>query len=455
MSVKTKKEAEDLIYRSYLRARDFLPKGDDSLTRDIGLTRRLLERIGRPDEGGRFILVTGSKGKGSTARMIAALLAACGHKVGLFTSPHLLDFTERIRVNGRPISDERFVEIMSGIESAVTTIESELPSHKYLGPIGIALAAALIHFKAENTDINVIECGRGGRYDEANVLDNRWAVLTPIMAEHLGPLGKTIMDVAAHKIGIVKAATEAVIIGRQHDAEVMRFLRGRLSEKNARVFAFGEAMQAVDVRMDRRGTHFKVWTDQRRYGSLDLALLGSFQADNAAVAIKTCEAVEGRALEAATVRRVMKDIEWPGRCELIGVDPAVLLDGAIHRRSAEYVEEVIRAMGVKDVVTVAGVSRDKDYEGVYAVCARFSRTLIVTEPERSHKAFPPDALAAAARCGASAESVKPLYKALERARALAPELILVVGTQTFLAEARRLLRSAETSALSPVIGRTP
>ncbi len=213
--IKSMKEAEDLIYDSYIRAIGNVKERGDAKVRRLELTRELFQSLHSPDQGQRYILVTGSKGKGSTSRMISSILAHLGYKVGLFSSPHLVHFNERIRINGKAIPDEDFIRISNQILKPVRDIQEKLPVDHYLGPIGINLAIAALYFKENETDINVIECGRGGRFDDTNILQNEYAVITPIMEEHLPDLGPKLENIVFHKTGIVKPNTKAVYISEQ------------------------------------------------------------------------------------------------------------------------------------------------------------------------------------------------------------------------------------------------
>ncbi|WP_188694381.1 bifunctional folylpolyglutamate synthase/dihydrofolate synthase [Pullulanibacillus camelliae] len=428
-------EAEALVYRSFLKAEPYIPQADDAVTRDIALTRRLLDAIGSPDEGMPTVLVTGSKGKGSTSRLISSLLSHHGYRVGLFTSPHLVSFTERIRVEGRAIPEIDFVRLMTQIRPFILEISDQLPKSKYLGPIGINLAIAMLYFKEQKTDIVVIECGRGGRFDDTNVLANSWAVITPIMTEHKAQLGPTLKHIAWHKLGIVKAMTQQVIIGRQKGLNL-----GEMKAwEDKQVHAFNIAFSAQNIRMTAEGTRFDVHTKLKPYPHLRLPLLGDFQADNAAVAIQTVEAITGGKLDDYRVKACFRSVQWPGRCEIVCRQPTIILDGAIHRESAEYLKRIVHALHPASVMTLIAVSEDKDYPGVIAVCASFSTALIVTAPEHSHKQFPKTALAVAKRYHATSQEILPLQRALSYAKAEAPELILIVGTQTAVGEAKLLL----------------
>jgi dihydrofolate synthase/folylpolyglutamate synthase len=436
---KDMKEAEDFIYSSYLRAEKYIPKADDSITRKPALTRELLDRIGKPDASMKIILVTGSKGKGSTSRFISSLLANFGYKVGLFTSPHLVNFNERIRINGKAISDYDFVRLCNDIAPSMYEIEEKLPESEYQGPVGIALAVALRYYHEQNVDYAVIETGRGGRYDDTNVLENDWAVITPIFKEHIMNLGPTLQDIVKHKIGIVKRNTKEVFFNRQSE-EVKEYIHEMWNVRTTKAYYFGEQFVSKNVTMDKQGTHFDVVTEKAHYTNLCFPLLGAFQADNAATAIKVCESIIAKPIEETIVKQTFSTIQWPGRCEIIDKNPTVILDGAINAESTEYVRELMRTIGGKNVVSIIGVPADKDYEGVIRVASTFSSHLIISRPEHSHKLFPDDGLKVAEKYsqGKSIET-ETLTEAIKIAKSyINVDAILIIGTQTFIGNAKKI-----------------
>jgi len=438
MRINSVKEAEDLIYRSYVRAIKHITEVRDEKVRKPELTRQLLDQIGSPDSGQRFILVTGSKGKGSTSRFISSLLSHLGFKVGLFTSPHLVDFNERIRVDGKAIPDQYFIRIANEIKDTVLSIEAELADAEYQGPVGIALAVAVRYFQEMRTDINVIECGRGGKYDDTNVLKNEWAVITPIMEEHVLNLGPSLEQIVEHKLGIIKAETKKVYVNKQ--SQTVEQLMEIKMEATKKYFRYAKEFSIDSINLTANGTKFDVQTNNNFYKGLTVPLLGEFQALNAGIAIKLAEDVLGKPLDAQIVQDCLANIQWPGRCELVQRDPIVILDGAINQETAEYVKEVIAIINQdvqRNTISIVSVPANKDYEGVIKVLSTVSDQIIVTVPDISHLPFPEDDLDLAQKY--KANSVK--YATLEQAFSYAKEkagLIAIVGTQTFIGNAKRL-----------------
>ena len=177
-------EAVRYIFSTYVKSAPHRPPGLDRDVRQPWHTRQLLDGLGAPDRLLRTIKVTGSKGKGSTARMIAGLLQVHGYRVGLFSSPHLVDFTERIRVDGKAISEPEFMEILAAVRPLADRLAADFAPREYFGPVGLVAVVACLYFARRSTDVNVFELGRGARYDDVNQMAGEWAVLTPVLWEH-------------------------------------------------------------------------------------------------------------------------------------------------------------------------------------------------------------------------------------------------------------------------------
>ncbi len=439
MTFQTMKEAVPYIYSSLLKAKPFQNEENDALTRAPYLTKELLTALDLLPAKEKVILVTGSKGKGSTSRMMAAILRKLGLKVGLFTSPHLIDYNERIRVNGKAISDEAFLTYLNQHAPVIDRITASIenPQH-YLGPTGILLSVALAHFQQEATDINVIEIGRGGTYDDTNVLENKWAVLSKVMEEHLGFLGQSLEDIVRHKVGIMKECTDYAVIGRQSE-EAMEMIHSLVVESAA---FFGTDYVPSNISTSLSGSTFTLQTMFGRYDDFSLPLLGSFQVENAALAIQACETVVGRGLPDDLLKEALSELRWPGRLEVVAEDPTVVLDGSINRVSAVYLKEILPLVDARKVATIIAVPENKDYEGVIKVCSEFSDILVVTTPDNSHKTFPSDAHAVARKYHTGAMEVGFLSEAVKLVRNCSPTLIFIVGTQSMIGSAKEIWKDS-------------
>ena len=455
-------EAVRYIFSTYVNSAPHRPPGLDRDVRQPWHTRQLLDGLCAPDRLLRTIKVTGSKGKGSTARIIAGLLQVHGYRVGLFSSPHLVDFTERIRVDGRAIGESEFMEILADIRPLADRLAANFAPHEYFGPVGLVAVVACIYFARRATDVNVVELGRGARHDDVNQVAGEWAVLTPVLREHAEQLGPDIRSIIDNKAGVMDDGMRGVILGRQSPEALAQLLReaerlalpvrrlgggsagraeecfdgrrgGRAEERLDEQFGVEGVTAAVD------GVRFSLWTGRRVYGAQHLSLQGRHQADNAAVAVAAAEAFHGAPLDPEAVRRHLGRLAFPGRCQVIQGNPAVLIDGAINRESANYVSEFIGTLGVQSVISVIAVPADKDYVGVLEVMAAVSEQIIVTCASNPHLEFPADALEVATRMLPS-ETAADLEEAVGKAKrrlGAARGLIAVVGTQSLVADALR------------------
>jgi dihydrofolate synthase/folylpolyglutamate synthase len=439
MTLQTMDEAVPFLYSSLMKAKPYQLEENDAITRAPHLTKELLDNLSLIPPKEKVILVTGSKGKGSISRMIAAILRSMGLKVGLFTSPHLVHFNERIRVNGKAISDEAFLLYLNRHKGQIDEVTSRIenPVH-YLGPTGILLSVALAHFKDEHTDINVIEIGRGGTCDDTNVLNNKWAAVSKVMEEHIGYLGQTLKEITEHKLGIVKECTEHAVIGKQ-SVEALAIVQNKLDD---RALFYGQDYEPKLSEMNLHGSEFEVKSKLTEYKNLFLPLLGSYQVENAAVAIQACECIVGGKIPVDIIRKSFGQLRWPGRLEIVDEDPVVLLDGSINRVSAAYLTEVLPLIDSSKVACIIAVPENKDYEGVIKVCSEFASILIVTTPDNSHKSFPKDALAAARKYHAEAIEVDLLSSAVKLVKDLNPTAIFIIGTQSMIGSSKEIWKDS-------------
>ncbi|MFS8580060.1 MAG: bifunctional folylpolyglutamate synthase/dihydrofolate synthase, partial [Novibacillus thermophilus] len=290
----TVQDVEQWVYASYLRAKDRLTDTLDEKVRRPQLTRLLLDRLASPDRSDYNVVVAGSKGKGSTSVMLAEILRQHGWRVGLFTSPHLICFTERIRLNGDVISDGDFVRLARRVKEVADPIAERLAEHEYVSPVGLAAVMAALYFHEQGTDVNIWECGRGALFDDVNQVVHQEAVITPILSEHLTQLGPDWQEVVRHKLGVVTSTVRHVYIGKQ-DPQVEREIRRRTGGwKELEIVWAGRDVCVSGVHTGMRGTAFTVQTERGRYEKLMVPLIGEFQADNAALAVACAENVVQR-----------------------------------------------------------------------------------------------------------------------------------------------------------------
>jgi dihydrofolate synthase/folylpolyglutamate synthase len=446
-------EAITYVFRSLRKLRGVEMRPDE-LSRDVAPTRRLLQATGLlsprlNDESltakREYAVVTGSKGKGSTTVLTAKLLQHLGHTVGMITSPHLVTYRERIRVNGRAIPEADLVRILDELAPEIDAIEATLSENQYFSPQGIFLAVALRWWDEQNVNAAVLEVGRGGRFDDIAVVPNKLSLFTPIMLEHTAYLGPTLERIAWHKSGIIKPHSYAYSVPQP--TEVLEVLELEAQTQDAE-FAWIAPMDMGEyVGKTERGLLMRLG----RYGEMELALHGRYQIENATLAVQGAGNMHARlpgmphgsAEYVAAIRAGLGDVRWPGRLQKLQDKPAVYLDGAINAASARSLADSLQGDLSDPVIGIVAVPDDKDYDGVYKEIGIISDSLIITETERNqilHFPSAEQAINAARRYNNDVTHIPTLEAAVEEARARAGTdgTILIVGTQSIVADATLL-----------------
>lgn len=442
--------AASFLFKSIQRA---MASGDlnkpDQVIRDLRPTQVLLERLGSPTVAGGMMLVTGSKGKGSTSIIAAAVLKTLGYRVGLMTSPSLVNFRERIRVDGRAIPADDFIRLVERIVPHVEEIDAGLPPDGYFSPTGMILALALMHFAASDVQVAVIEAGRGGRFDDTRLVDNAVSVLTPIMYEHTHELGPTLTDIAWHKAGIIKPGNGVVSAAQEQEA--LAVVEREVAEQHAHLRLLKRDFEASLVApgtLDRPGLTLTLRTATHDYGEVWLSLLGDYQVENTAVAVSGVEALlekmdalPGPATLDHAVREALARVTWPGRCQVLLESPLTFLDGAINDESAGLFRESVADLVRPPVSALMSVPDTKDYRGVFRQMGRIASSAVITRFDSPYLTFPNDdvALAAAREHFRTAEVRPDFAAAYQEARRLAGDggTVLIVGTQSLSKAALR------------------
>ena len=377
----TAKEAEDYIYSSYMRASRFQDYGAaDAKKRCPELSRRIIRSL----SGTPACVVTGSKGKGSAACMLASILDR-RLKTGLMTSPHIIDFRERFRAGGKMIPEDAFARAVESVRPAFDRIEADLPPEKCISPMGIQTAAALSWFREEGTGFNVLECGKGARYDDVKNARHAYALINSIFLEHTRELGGTLREIAADKAHVMDGEQKKVYCAAQ-DPEALDEILGRAREYGTDVLLYGRDFTAESIRFTKTGMCFDLVLPGGRFKDLRVPLLGEHQAKNAALSAALAEDVLG-GLSEMELREALSGISWPGRQEILSEKPFVLLDACINRVSARSTAETLRRLGFSHLTAVIGIPDDKDFEGVAAEMADVSDRIILTRSGNPHYVF--------------------------------------------------------------------
>ena len=406
--------------------------------------RALLTRVGDPHRRYPVLHIGGTNGKGSTAAMVASILQAAGHRVGLYTSPHLIDFRERIRVNGAMIPESRVTDLVDTLRAAAA------PD---LAPtfFEFTTALALRYFAECHVDVAVLEVGLGGRFDATNVVEPLVAAITTIGLDHEAYLGSTIEAIAFEKAGIIKPGVP-VVLGRIGEP-ARRVIEARAAEEGASVFRLERDFHCEGCSpADCRYTGLAL-----RSAHLRCPLQGRFQLDNLACALALIELVQERGVPVpeAAIRTGLQQVAWEGRLEIVGAAPTVMVDGAHNPAAAtvlaEYLAEWRRARPAARVSLIVGMMRDKHPREFLAPLLPLVDRLILTQADLPRAATGSELRALLGDDVPSAQVAPTPADALAFARraAAATDLICVTGSLMLVGEIKALLRGC---SLSPVRG---
>ncbi|MDZ5621705.1 folylpolyglutamate synthase/dihydrofolate synthase family protein [Nocardioides sp. HM23] len=399
----------------------------------------LLGLLGRPETAYRSIHLTGTNGKTSTARMVEALLAACGSRTGRFTSPHLESMRERISLDLHPIDVDRFVRSYQAVaeQAAVVDCASTHPVSFFEMTVAMAYQA----FAAHGVDAAVVEVGMGGRWDATNVITADVAAILPVALDHTDYLGPTVEAIAAEKAGIIKAGAAAVS-ARQPD-DVSAVLCARADAVGAELAVEGRDFAVTRRSPTASGQLLSFRGLHRQYDDVPLALHGEHQAQNAAVAIASAEAFLGGPLDVDLVRTVLGRVASPGRFEIRPGTPPVVLDAAHNPHGARALARNLAEQVSGRTIAVLAVMADKDYSAVLHELEGVV-DLVVCTRNSSPRSLPADELAAQAtdvfgpsrvHLAADVASGLAAARALADARPGSTDVVLVTGSVVTVGDA--------------------
>jgi dihydrofolate synthase / folylpolyglutamate synthase len=406
-------------------------------------TRRAVELLGDPHRAYPIIHVTGTNGKTSTSRIIESILRAYGLRTGLMTSPHLTRVNERIVIDGLPISNRALAANWEDIRPYLALVDGELVAagEERLTFFEALTVLAYASFAEAPIDVGVIEVGMGGEWDSTNVADGQVAVFTPIALDHTQRLGSTIAEIARTKSGIIKPVANVVSARQQPEALAELERATELTESTIAVEGTGFALESTTVAVG--GQVITVRGLAEVYREHFLPLFGDHQAQNAAVAIAAVESFLGggaQPLVGDVLAEGLATVTSPGRLQIVGTEPTVLVDAAHNPHGAAALATALGEYFTFDeVAVVLGVLADKDAAGIIAALAPIATVFVATQ-SGSDRAVPADDLAELVReAGAEVSETESAADALAEARewaAKAPKrAVLVTGSITLVGEA--------------------
>jgi dihydrofolate synthase/folylpolyglutamate synthase len=405
----------------------------------------LLDRVGNPHRALRVLHIGGTNGKGSTAAMVAAVLQHSGRRVGLYTSPHLIEFRERIRVNGCMIAKPQ-------VEALIARVRGVLTDNLEPTFFELTTALAFLYFADAEVDIAVLEVGLGGRFDATNVVEQPLAcAITTIGLDHQEYLGHTEESIAFEKGGIIKPFVP-VVIGRMGE-EAEQVLRRIARDRSAPLWQLGR-----DFGMEGYGLDQRTYRGATRVcEDLSCSLAGSHQWDNAACALALLEAASHAGIEtdATAARHGLRSVSWEGRLESIDESPKVMLDGAHNPAAAQALAAYLRDFSLSHptarIILVWGMMRDKDRRGFIAPLLPLVSEIVLTQATLARAATVQELRAALHEWqGPVREAVLPVDAlTIARSRALPHDLICIAGSLMLLGDIKAAVRGC---GLSPIRG---
>ncbi len=418
------------------------------IARGLGRIEALCDLLGSPQNSCPVIQIAGTNGKGSTAIVIDTLLRSLGLRVGRVSSPHLQEITERIAIDGEPISTERFDELVAEIQPYVDLVDAQQIDGVSMTFYEVMTALAYTAFSQAPVDVAVVEVGMGGSWDATSVADAAVAVICPIDYDHTQILGSTLTEIATEKAGIIKPGSSAVLAGQ--DPEAAKVLIARAAEVGAKVYLEGVDFGLIDRQLAVGGQVLRIETADGPLGDLVLPLFGAHMARNAALAVAACEAfLGGRALPADVIADGLDAVVAPARLEIVRRSPTMVLDTCHNPHGARAtVDALTESFDFNPLIGVVAMMADKDVRGVLEVLAEAVTTIVVSGISGTTRAMAPEALAEVASevFGADRVVMRPsLADALDEAVRLADEAgpgagILIAGSVYAAGEARTLLR---------------
>lgn len=411
-----------------------------------GLERieKLLDLLGNPHRSCKYLHIGGTNGKGSTAAFAAAMLEESGYRVGLYTSPYLVEFTNRMAINGQDIPRKRLVELVRKIKPLVEKIAAD-PALGQPTEFEVVTALAFCYFAGESPDIVVLEVGLGGRLDATNVVEPLVTAIATISLEHTQVLGNTVEEIAREKAGIIKGGAPVVT---QAGGAALPVLENACREKKVPLYQLGRDFHAEINTRNIEGQTFNYHGLSRNYNDLNIPLLGDYQVNNAALAIAAGELLcrNGFSIPEAALRAGLKKTRWPGRLEVVRRSPLVVIDGAHNLEAFQGLRRGVRQTFQYDrLIMVLGILSDKAAQNILSEILPLADRLILTKPNSPRSADPYELekivreMMPGLPCDISPEIPAAMNLALKQSEK--GDLVLVAGSLYLVSDARHYLKN--------------
>ena len=400
----------------------------------LEITRTLLERAGTPQQQFLCVHVAGTNGKGSTSAFLAAILQAAGYRVGLYTSPHLQSFCERIRIDGTAISESEVV----ALTETIRPLTAQLPVTFFEFTTVMALCA----FAGHKVDIAILETGLGGRLDATNAVTADLSVITPISLDHQEHLGTTLTAIAGEKAGIIKECVP--VICSEQEEEVFAVVHRQAATRHAPLLCAG---RDFFVTMNEAGSFDYHDNGNHRLQALESGLPGDHQPRNAALAIAAAYRLrqQGLNISDAAIRQGLAQVDWPGRLEWWGGKRQILLDGAHNAAGALVLATYLKKLKAPALHWLVGVKNDKNFHEILAAILPLTTNLYAVAPPEVKATEPEELVSVARQANVPAQTFASVAEGLQAARRACKsnDIILVAGSLFLVGAVRELLCNEE------------
>ena len=398
---------------------------------ELTQVKKILNAIGNPHKEIQAIHIGGTNGKGSTAAMMSSILQKEGYRVGLYTSPHLIRFTERIKVNGEEIEEEEVAALAEWMRKEIEAAGITPPFTFF----DFTTAMALYYFKQKLVDLAILEVGLGGRLDSTNVVDPLISIITNIAKDHEEYLGKSVLRIAREKAGIIKKGRPLITAATQ--PQVLRLFSKVCEEKGSPYLRVGKEFRYVRIEdgdFDYEGLNRKLW-------GVHLNLKGFHQVINATTALGAMEVLEDQGYRVSTDAMVdgLREVDWPGRMEMVSTSPRVILDGAHNPAGALVLKESLgKEFQYEHLILIIGIMKDKDIQSMLHLLAPLADHIVLTQPHTDRATTPSLLKKALGQNEKKAEIAEDLEEAIERGLSLThkEDLLCITGSLYTVGEAR-------------------
>jgi dihydrofolate synthase / folylpolyglutamate synthase len=399
----------------------------------------VLSELGNPQLNAQSIHIAGTNGKGSTAAFCESILRNAGYRVGLYTSPHLVHFCERIQINRTLMAESEMIKIISRVKKAAEDIEIPITFFEF------ATAMAFLHFSEQKTDINVIEVGMGGRLDATSLCKGDISIITSISKDHTAYLGEELEKIAFEKASILKeGGTVFAIKGVE---EVNQTIKDIANQKSAKLNFLGDHFWVEGTSNRTFSQYIKYINKKLCLENLELSLIGDFQAKNAALAISAClfyANKTGKGLSEESIRKGLKGTSWCGRMEIVSSEPTIILDAA-HNPAAvkEMADSIKKLFSYSRAIVILGVMKDKPSGEILKILSTFADHFILVRPNQERSENPERLKQIMSRHKVPCEVIESVPNAIRKVKQilLSDDIVCITGSIFTVGEAKKYLKN--------------